>query len=100
MNTIVVGADATDRARAAIAFARRLAPVELIPAIAVPPELEPPAELEPGTHVIADSSPARALHTLAEARGADLVVVGSTHTGTLGRVFPGSTGEKLFHGAT
>jgi len=50
--------------------------------------------------VIAEGSPARALHTLAETRGADLVVVGSTHTGRLGRVFPGSTGEKLFHGAT
>jgi nucleotide-binding universal stress UspA family protein len=99
MSTIVVGADATDRAQDAIAFARRLRPAEEILACAVPPELTPPAGLEAGTHVIADRSPARALHTLAETRTADLVVVGSTHTGRLGRVFPGSTGEKLLHGA-
>ena len=49
--------------------------------------------------MIADGSPARALHTLAEVSGADLVVVGSTHTGRLGRVVPGSTGEKLLHGS-
>jgi nucleotide-binding universal stress UspA family protein len=99
MKTIVVGADATERSRDAVAFARRLAPAELILACAVPPELTPPDDLVPGTQVIAEGSPARALHTLAETRGADLVVVGSTHTGRLGRVFPGATGEKLLHGA-
>ena len=31
--------------------------------------------------------------------GAALVVVGSTHTGHAGRVLPGSTGERLIHGA-
>ena len=99
MNTIVVGTDATDRSRDAIAFARRLAPAELLLACAVPPTGTPPEGLDAGTQVIADGSPARALHTYAEARHADLVVVGSTHTGRLGRVLPGSTGEKLLHGS-
>ena len=42
---------------------------------------------------------AQGLHELAVVEHASLVVVGSTHTGRLGRVYPGSTGEKLLHGA-
>src|SRR4051794_33310497 len=49
--------------------------------------------------VIADPSPAKALHHLAHADRAVLVVVGSSHTGRAGRVFPGSTAERLLHGA-
>jgi nucleotide-binding universal stress UspA family protein len=49
--------------------------------------------------VAADPSPAKLLHDLAHSEGAALVVVGSTHTGTVGRVLPGSTGERLLHGA-
>ena len=45
------------------------------------------------------ASPAQGLHELAISTHASLVVVGSTHTGRLGRVLPGSTGEKLLHGA-
>lgn len=52
-----------------------------------------------GTDAIADPSPAHALHVLAERRNAALVVVGSTHRGTIGRVVPGSTGERLLHGS-
>jgi len=52
------------------------------------------------TEAIADASPARALHELGERIGAALVVVGSTRRGPLGRVVPGSTGERLLHGAT
>lgn len=48
---------------------------------------------------VADTSPAHALHTLADEHGAALVVVGSTHRGRLGRVMPGSTGERLLHGS-
>ena len=48
---------------------------------------------------IADTSAAHALHTLADEHGASLVVVGSTHRGRLGRVMPGSTGERLLHGS-
>jgi nucleotide-binding universal stress UspA family protein len=51
-------------------------------------------------HVIADVSPPRALHHLAEETGAALLVVGSTHRGAVGRVLPGSTGERILHGAS
>ncbi|HEX6026424.1 MAG TPA: universal stress protein [Solirubrobacter sp.] len=49
--------------------------------------------------VMANPSPAHALHDLAHAERAALIIVGSTHTGHVGRVLPGSTGERLFHGA-
>ena len=44
-------------------------------------------------------SAAHALHDIAQAEHAELIVVGSSHTGRLGRVAPGSTGERLLHGA-
>ena len=50
-------------------------------------------------HAIADRSPARALHTLAERDGAALIVVGSTHRGRFGRLLPGSTADRLLHRA-
>jgi nucleotide-binding universal stress UspA family protein len=49
--------------------------------------------------VMAELSPAKALHHIAHAERAGLVVVGSSHTGRAGRVFPGSTAERLLHGA-
>ena len=49
--------------------------------------------------IMANPSPAHALHDLAEAEHAEIIVVGSSHTGRLGRVAPGSTGERLLHGA-
>jgi len=49
--------------------------------------------------ITADPSPAKALHHLAHAEKAALLVVGSSHTGRAGRVLPGSTGERLTHGA-
>jgi nucleotide-binding universal stress UspA family protein len=48
---------------------------------------------------IPGSSPARALHELAEREEADLVVVGSCHRGRLGRVLIGSNAQKLLHGS-
>ena len=48
---------------------------------------------------IAETSPPRALHELAEREDAGLIVVGSTHTGRAGRVMPGSTAERLLHGS-
>ena len=45
------------------------------------------------------TSAARALHEAAEERDAGLLVVGSTGRGTVGRVLPGSTAERLMHGA-
>jgi len=49
--------------------------------------------------IVPSASPARALTELAERDGADLVIVGSTHRGKLGRVVPGTTAERLLHGA-
>ena len=44
-------------------------------------------------------SPARVLHDAAVELNACLVVVGSTRRGRVGRVMPGSTAERLLHGA-
>lgn len=44
-------------------------------------------------------SPPRALTELAQAEDADVIVIGSTHRGKIGRVLPGSVGERLLHGA-
>ena len=41
----------------------------------------------------------RALTEIAEDERADVVVIGSTHRGGLGRVLPGSVGERLLQGA-
>lgn len=41
----------------------------------------------------------RALTAIADERHVDVVVIGSTHRGGLGRVLPGSVGERLLHGA-
>jgi nucleotide-binding universal stress UspA family protein len=48
---------------------------------------------------LAGTSAARALHGAAEESGAGLLVVGSTDRGGIGRVMPGSTAERLMHGA-
>ena len=45
------------------------------------------------------TSAPRGLHEAAERLGAGLLVVGSTGRGVLGRVLPGSTAERLMHGA-
>jgi nucleotide-binding universal stress UspA family protein len=49
--------------------------------------------------VISAPSAAGALHRLAERERADLIVVGSTHLGRVGRVLIGSTAERLLSGA-
>jgi nucleotide-binding universal stress UspA family protein len=51
------------------------------------------------TRAFPGSSPAEALHETAAAEGAGLIVVGSSHVGRAGRVLPGSTAERLLHGA-
>lgn len=48
---------------------------------------------------LTSSSAARALHEVAEAERAGLVVVGSTRRGRLGRLMRGSTADRLLHGA-
>ena len=48
---------------------------------------------------MARTSAAHGLQELAEQEDAGLIVVGSSHTGRRGRVLPGSTAERLLHGA-
>jgi nucleotide-binding universal stress UspA family protein len=55
--------------------------------------------LQVTTRTIADPSPSRALHTLVEIEDAALVVIGSSHRGPVGRVFAGTTAERLLHGS-
>ena len=45
-------------------------------------------------------SESRGLHELAEEEQAELVVVGSSHRGPLGRTYPGSTGDRLLQGSS
>ena len=52
-----------------------------------------------GRRLEASSSPARGLHDTAVAEQADLIVVGSSHHGLLGRVLLGSVAERLLSGA-
>lgn len=49
--------------------------------------------------VVQADSAARGLHDLAQTTGADLISVGATHHGPLGRLAPGSVGMHLLHGA-
>jgi len=49
--------------------------------------------------VVGDTSPARALHHLAEQEEADLLVVGSTHRGQIGRVLVGGVTAGVLHHA-
>jgi nucleotide-binding universal stress UspA family protein len=44
-------------------------------------------------------SAVRALIECAVAEAADLIVIGSTHRGTVGRIYPGSVGERLLNGS-
>lgn len=110
---IVVGLDGTSSGDDALAFARALAEAldtglilthaygpdedrDAARAIleARRPELgDVDAELAP----LADPLAARALHRVAAARRAALVVVGPSHRAGVGRVLPGSTGQQLVH---
>jgi nucleotide-binding universal stress UspA family protein len=124
MSEILVGVDGTPGAEDALAFAQQLAGATgatLRLATAFPYDDTPSrasneafrdalradalATLErlgdgAPKQAVADLSPAHALHVLAEKSDAALVVVGSTHRGPVGRVLPGSTAERLLHGAS
>lgn len=126
--TVVVGDDGGPGGRAALALARALAPgARLLLASAYPSERQPhtgalaayeealhrdaedrlartrdAAGVDPGAVALValgDRSPARALHELAEREAADLIVAGSSHRGRVGRIFLGSVGRDLLHGA-
>jgi nucleotide-binding universal stress UspA family protein len=122
---ILAGADGTDSGLDAVAFAARLAGAVGPPlvVVCVSPEqvqlagVEAEADvrrhaaaiLEAAREVVGDlpaefrtlssTSPARGLAELAEAEGAEAVVVGSTNRGAIGRVVSGSTAERLLHGS-
>jgi nucleotide-binding universal stress UspA family protein len=120
---MLIGVDATGRSEDAIAFARLLVPAttgDVVVATIVPRSAEPGSAARSAAHdtvqrmsgllagvdrerihtaVIAERSAAQGLHLLAAAESAAVVIVGSTHTGSLGRVRPGSTVERLLNGA-
>ena len=124
--TIVVGYDEPERGGQAIALAETLrdprggsllltsaympTPVPAAPFV-VAADLRDPTErllaaararLEgdmPVRTIAVPAAPARALTETAEREHADLVVVGSSHHGAVGRVLPGTTAERLLTGA-
>ena len=123
MTTILIGVDATARSEDAIAFGRQLAgatTADLVVASIVRGSAEPGTHAREDAHstvrrmsgllvgvdgsrvhtsVVASRSPAQGLLELADSQSAALLIVGSTHTGHLGRVRPGGTGERLLTGA-
>jgi len=122
--TIVVGIDGREGGRDALSLAARMALIaggELVAVHAVPfdqfvgaPKLNTVAETEAERRladelsaagltarirVVADGSPAHALHRIAAEECADLIVVGSTHHGAVGRVLAGDDAAATLHGA-
>src|SRR5829696_4111921 len=129
MTKVLIGVDGSDRSEDAVAFGRALAlaagaPVVLSTAHQTEPR-QPRLDGAPAhaglreeaeamlarlalmlldvedveRRLLADHSPARALRAAAEQTGAGIIVVGSSHVGRFGRVLPGSTAERLLHGA-
>ena len=121
---ILVGYDDSDQAKDALAFGKQLADAtgaELVVAgvFVVHPmwhggidptirdeevifarKLEAAANsVHAAAEPVPSTSPARGLHEIAEETNADLIVVGSTHRGRIGRVVAGSVGVALLHGA-
>jgi nucleotide-binding universal stress UspA family protein len=127
MSEIVIGIDGTERGEDAAAFGRRVAVfagarIVLVNAfayddtraratsVAYREALREDSEamlaavrdryrLEASTRAVASTSPARALHEIADEGNAALVVVGSSHVGRARRVLPGSTGERMLQGS-
>jgi nucleotide-binding universal stress UspA family protein len=58
------------------------------------------AGLKARTRILGDTSPARALHRVAEEEHADVIVVGSTHHGSVGRVFAGDDAVGTLQGSS
>jgi nucleotide-binding universal stress UspA family protein len=126
-NTIVVGVDGRQGGRDALRLAGQLAeagggelvavrvfPYQHRPALAGSPAVEEEREstqvaldrdlADMGmstarTHVVGDMSPARALHRMAERERADVLVVGSSHRGAVGRVLGGDVALGSLHGS-
>jgi nucleotide-binding universal stress UspA family protein len=83
---IFVGDNGSDQADDALALAELLREAMGGPIVR--------ASISPG-----ESDPADGLRELAVEHRAQLLVVGSSHRGPVGRIFPGSVGRKLLHGA-
>ncbi len=58
------------------------------------------APLRAETVAVATRTPAMALQQIADADGARMIVVASSHRGPIGRTLAGSVGESLLHGAS
>jgi len=125
---IVVGYDGSDESRDALALAKQLArasdswlllawiepvgPFDL-PYEAIVQPIQDRAEdaldevarslhaqgYEVGTRVGLLGSVAQGIHELAEAASAELIVIGSSHRGRVGRVLAGTVGTRLLHGS-
>jgi len=128
MTKVLIAVDGSERSEDAVAFGRVLALAAAAPVILATADRSDPlrpgahahdaflreeanaklvrlaaalddvdaVELRP---LVTNTSAAQALQDLAEREGAGIIVVGSSHTGRLGRVLPGSTAERLLHGA-
>ena len=128
MTKIIVGVDRTERSRDAVALAAELARTagtevilantysyDGVPSHAAGPEFDRRLRAEatetlqraasglagivPELRALPGSTAARELHALAEHECAALVVIGSSHRGDVGRVFAGTTAERLLHGS-
>jgi nucleotide-binding universal stress UspA family protein len=118
MNKILIGVDGSERSEDAVAFGRELAlaagaPVVLahgihahdmsshedaeatLARLAAPLDDVGPVELR----AVANRSGAQALQEIAQHEDIGVIVIGSSRTGRLGTVLPGSTAERLLHGA-
>jgi nucleotide-binding universal stress UspA family protein len=129
MTKVLIGVDGSDRSEDAVSFGRALALAAGAPVVLATVHQPEPSQPRLGGHLahpglweeaesllarfalmlldvedverrpLADHSPARALKAAAETAGAGIIVVGSSHVGRFGRVLPGSTAERLLHGA-
>jgi nucleotide-binding universal stress UspA family protein len=126
---IIVGVDESERSKDAVALAARLArgsEAELVLVCAYPYDdvpgrgamtgyrqhlredalaaLEKASSAVPEhprlqTRAIPELSPARGIQAIAANERAALIVIGSSHRGSTGRVVAGTTAERLLHGA-
>jgi nucleotide-binding universal stress UspA family protein len=128
MRQIIVGVDDSERAADAVALATSLArtagaelliahayPFELVPSVVSLPDGERRAreraervmqahlavtgDVPARTVPLPGGSRAQQLQNLADRTEAVAIVIGSSHRGDLGRVFAGTTAERLLHGA-